>query len=154
MLFCMVIWSKRYTWSNLRSMLFWRRIKSVISGKQYMDSSRVHERDLRSLASPSRIDFHRCHSDHSVFFWPTKSGLVVLAVYVDDILLTGSDSACLVKKEYLRHYFVIKDMGKPKHFLGIEVEHQNTVYSFLNRSMLWIFWRRQDFWDANLPALQ
>jgi len=43
-------------------------------------------------------------------------------VYVNDILLTGSDSAGLVEtKEYLRCYFVTKDMGKPKYFLGIEV---------------------------------
>jgi len=41
----------------------------------------------------SSIGFHRCHSDHSVFIRRTKSGIVILAVYVDDILLTGSDSA-------------------------------------------------------------
>ena len=29
------------------------RIKSVVSRRQYMDSSRVHGRDLRSLISPS-----------------------------------------------------------------------------------------------------
>jgi len=38
-------------------------------------------------------DFHRRHSDHSVFVRRTKSGIVVLIVYIDDILLTGSDSA-------------------------------------------------------------
>jgi len=46
-------------------------------------------------------------------------------VYFDDILLTRSDSAGLVKiKEYFRRHFVIKDMGKPKYFLGIEVAYQ------------------------------
>jgi len=50
-------------------------------------------------------------------------------VYVD-ILLTGSDSAGLVEiKEYLRRHFVIKDMGKPKYFLRIEVSHKK--YSVL-----------------------
>jgi len=27
-------------------------------------------------------------------------------------------------KEYLKRYFVTKDMGKPRYFLGIEVAHQ------------------------------
>jgi len=39
----------------------------------------------------SGIGFHRCHSDHSVFAQHTKSGIVVLTVYIDGILLTGSD---------------------------------------------------------------
>ena len=72
----------------------------------------------------SGIDFQRCHSDHSVFIRRTKSGIVVLAVYVDDILLIGSDSAWLLEtKKYLKCHFVTKDMGRPKYFLRIEVAH-------------------------------
>jgi len=45
-------------------------------------------------------------------------------VYVDDILLTGSNSAGLLEtKKYLKHHFVTKDMGRPKYFLRIEVAH-------------------------------
>jgi len=55
----------------------------------------------------------------------TRSGIVVLAVYVDDILLTGSDSVEIVEnKMYLKRHFVTKDMGRPKYFLGIKVAHQ------------------------------
>jgi len=58
-------------------------------------------------------------------------------VYVDDILLTGSDPGGLLEtKEYLMRYFVTKDMGRPKYFLGIEIAHQNIVYFFFNKSML------------------
>jgi len=68
------------------------------------------------------IEFAHCHSDHSVFVCHTKSGSVILAVYVDDILLIGSDSVALVEiKEYLIRYFMTKDMGKPRYFLRIEV---------------------------------
>ncbi|XP_020253820.1 uncharacterized protein LOC109830870 [Asparagus officinalis] len=67
----------------------------------------------------------RPYSDHSVFLRRTTTGLVILAVYVDDILLTGSDSVALAEtKEYLNCHFVTKDMGKPKCFLGIEVTYQ------------------------------
>ena len=70
----------------------------------------------------SNINFARYHSDHSAFVRRTKSVLMILAVYVDDILLTRSDFATLVKtKEYLKRYFVTKDIEKLKYFLGIEV---------------------------------
>ena len=79
-----------------------------------MDSSRVHERGLRSLASPSLTLIFIVVTQITVFVRRTKYGLVMLAVYVDDILLTGSDSAGLVEmKEYLRRHFVTKDMSKP-----------------------------------------
>jgi len=51
----------------------------------------------------SGIGFARCHSDHSVFVRRTKFGSVILAVYVDAILLTGCDSVALAEtKEYLK----------------------------------------------------
>ena len=52
---------------------------------------------------------------------------------LDDILLIGTDSAELLEetKEHLNRHFVIKDMGRPKYFLGIEVAHQK--YSVLSQ---------------------
>ena len=41
-------------------------------------------------------------------------------------------------------------MGRSKYFLGIDVAHKNIVYFFLNEGMLWIFWRKHDFWGASL----
>ena len=38
-----------------------------------------------------QFGFHRCNSDHSVFVRQRPAGCVILAVYVDDILVTGSD---------------------------------------------------------------
>jgi len=55
-------------------------------------------------------------------------------MYVDGILLTGSDSAGLLKtKEYLKRHFVTKDIERPKYFMGIEVAHQkhNVILSQL-----------------------
>jgi len=72
----------------------------------------------------SSIEFARCHSDCSVFVRRTKSDSVILALCVD-ILLTRSDSVALAEtKEYLKRYFVTKDMGKPRYFLEIEVAYQ------------------------------
>ena len=42
-------------------------------------------------------------------------------VYIDDILVTDSDTVDIKQiKEHLRIHFVIKNMGKPRYFLGIE----------------------------------
>jgi len=70
----------------------------------------------------SSIRFARCHSDHSVFVHRIKSNSVILTVYVDDILLTGSDFMALAEtKKYLKRHFVTADVGKPKYFLEIEI---------------------------------
>lgn len=43
-------------------------------------------------------------------------------IYVDDLLVCGNDMELVTKfKEYLSRCFHIKDLGKLKYFLGIEV---------------------------------
>ena len=49
---------------------------------------------------------------------------MILTIYVDDIMLTGSDADGIEKtKDYLKTHFVAKDMGRPRYFLGIEIAH-------------------------------
>ena len=78
---------------------------------------------MRSLASPFLVfEFHRCHSNHSIFIQRTKSSLVILAMYDDDILLTGSDSVGLVEtKENLRRHFVKRTWVNLNTFLGLRL---------------------------------
>jgi len=101
----------------------------------------------------SDIGFHSFHSDHFAFVRHTKSDIVVLAVYVD-ILLTGSDSAGLLKtKKYFKRHFMTKDMRRHEYFLGIEVVHQkyNTLLSQRKYALDLL---KQDSWGASLIALQ
>jgi hypothetical protein len=53
-----------------------------------------------------------------------SGGVTVLVVYVDDIIITGDD---FVERDKLRKRlsteFKIKELGKLKYFLGIEVVH-------------------------------
>ena len=66
----------------------------------------------------------RCAVDHSVFYRQTDSGCVILAVYVDDILVTGSDLTGIQRtKDHLQKHFVTKDMDKLKYFLNIELAY-------------------------------
>ena len=61
-------------------------------------------------------------SDHSVFYRNSSLGIILLVVYVDDIVITGSDSKCISSlKSSLQSQFHTKELGVLRHFLGIEV---------------------------------
>ena len=52
----------------------------------------------------------------------TPMGRVVLAIYIDDVILTCSDEAEIVTtKDYLRLYFVTRDLSPPRYFLGLKI---------------------------------
>ena len=61
-------------------------------------------------------------SDHSVFYRNSISGIILLVVYVDNIVITGSDSKGISSlKFFLQSQFHTKDLGMLRYFLGIEV---------------------------------
>lgn len=62
--------------------------------------------------------------------------LVILVVYVDDIIITGTDLCeIVVVKAFLHNQFKIKDLGKLNYFLGIEVCILIMVYYFIRKSL-------------------
>ena len=64
----------------------------------------------------------KCNSDHSVFYQQSEIGIILLVVYVDDIVITGSNNAGIAAlKNFLQSRFQTKDLGMLKYFLGIEV---------------------------------
>jgi len=61
-------------------------------------------------------------SDHSVFYEQSKAGIILLVVYVNDIVITGSDITGISSlKSFLHPQFHTKDLGMLKYFLGVEV---------------------------------
>ncbi|RVW12366.1 Retrovirus-related Pol polyprotein from transposon RE1 [Vitis vinifera] len=62
-------------------------------------------------------------ADHSVFYHHNSLGqCIYLVVYVDDIVITGSDQNDIQKlKQHLFTHFQTKDLGKLKYFLGIQI---------------------------------
>ncbi|GJU71555.1 ribonuclease H-like domain-containing protein [Tanacetum coccineum] len=66
--------------------------------------------------------FSQSNSDYSLYTKSDKGVFLDLLVYVDDIIITGNFFSEIEKfKVFLKSKFMIKDLGKLKYFLGIEV---------------------------------
>ena len=60
--------------------------------------------------------------DYSVFYINSEAGIILLVVYVDDIVIIGSDMSGISSlKSFLHDQFHRKDLGMLKYFLGVEV---------------------------------
>jgi hypothetical protein len=68
------------------------------------------------------MGFKQCNGDHTVFYRHSSHHITVLAIYVDDIIITGDDEQGIkYLKENLSKEFEVNDLGQLKYFLGIEV---------------------------------
>lgn len=68
------------------------------------------------------IGYGQCNGDHTLFYRHSQGQVTILAVYVDDIIIAGDDDVEIARfKGCLSKVFEVKDLGRPKYFLGIEV---------------------------------
>jgi hypothetical protein len=68
------------------------------------------------------MGYGQCNGDHTVFFRHSNQKITILAVYVDDIIITGDDATEITRvKSCLSKSFEVKDLGQLRYFLGIEV---------------------------------
>ena len=69
-----------------------------------------------------RYGFKNSYADYSLFVYSKKGIELRVLIYVDDLLVCGNDMEFVTKfKNYLSRCFHMKDLGKLKYFLGIEV---------------------------------
>jgi hypothetical protein len=70
--------------------------------------------------------FSRFHYDPNVYTKKVGSHLIILVLYVDDLILTGSDSKLLNHvKTNLKKKFEMTDLGFLHYFLGLQVLQTN-----------------------------
>jgi hypothetical protein len=70
--------------------------------------------------------FSRCHSDPNVYTKKVGSHLIILFLYVDDLILIGSDSKLLNHvKTSLKKKFEMTDLVFLHYFLGLQVLQTN-----------------------------
>ena len=95
------------------------------------------KRSLYGLKQAPRAWFKKFHStilsfsftqsqyDSSLFFHTSALGIVLLLVYVDDIIITGTGCGLITKLQRMLHTtFHMKDLGQLTYFLGLEVHHR------------------------------
>jgi hypothetical protein len=62
-----------------------------------------------------------------VFIKKSTSGFCIISVYVDDLNIIGSDIDINEARHHLKTEFEIKDLGKTKFCLGLQLEHLTSV---------------------------
>eukprot|EP00253_Pinus_taeda_P006432 PITA_06432 len=66
--------------------------------------------------------FSRCYSDNTVYTKKVGNSLIILVLYVDDLILTGSDPTLINHvKSSLKKKFEMTDLGHLHYFLGLQV---------------------------------
>ncbi|KAG7536931.1 Reverse transcriptase RNA-dependent DNA polymerase [Arabidopsis suecica] len=94
------------------------RLRKAIYGLKQSPRAWYHKLSSTLLAN----GFKKSHSDHTLFTKQDNQGIVVVLVYVDDLIISGSNKEGIQAiKTSLHSAFDIKDLGVLKYFLGIEV---------------------------------
>ncbi|CAM8951613.1 unnamed protein product [Rhodiola kirilowii] len=71
--------------------------------------------------------FKQSLHDYSLFTYETGDVFLILLVYVDDVVITGTCTTMIHRvKQFIHDAFKIKDLGMLKIFLGIEVARSDT----------------------------
>jgi Reverse transcriptase (RNA-dependent DNA polymerase) len=68
------------------------------------------------------LGYRQTNADHTVFFRRYGAHITVLAVYVDDMIISENDEGEIaVLKKKLENEFEVKDLGQLRYFLEIEI---------------------------------
>lgn len=67
-------------------------------------------------------EFSQSNSNHTLFLKQNKGKTMALIIYIDDMIVTSNDKEEILElQKYLTDEFKMKDFGRLKYFLGIEV---------------------------------
>jgi hypothetical protein len=109
----MGICKNKFTWNNL--LAIFRMTPTLFSTLRNLSMA------LRKLLGLGMLkwiafflthDFSRCHSNPNVYTKKVGNHLIILVLYVDDLILTGSDPKLLTHvKSNLKKKFEMTDLG-------------------------------------------
>ena len=58
-----------------------------------------------------------------IFIKKSEIGFAIIVVYVDDLNLIGTPGELTITTKYLKKEFEMKELGKIKFCLGLQIEH-------------------------------
>ena len=80
---------------------------------------------IKLLDELKSLGYIQSKNDYSLFLKKQNQKIVIVAVYVDNIIVRGNDEKEInYLKTHLHKAFTIKDVGDLHFFLGIEVSYQ------------------------------
>jgi Reverse transcriptase (RNA-dependent DNA polymerase) len=88
----------------------------------------------RFCRAMKKYEYSQSESDHTLFYRKRCEKITILIIYVDDIIITGDDQDEIKRlQEQLYKEFEMKDLGRLKYFLGIEVARSKEDISLSQR---------------------
>ncbi|XP_042472191.1 uncharacterized mitochondrial protein AtMg00810-like [Zingiber officinale] len=82
---------------------------------------------MRLNRSLEELGFKRCTQEHAVYTRGEGEASILVGVYVDDLIVTGSSTEKINKfKQQMMTEFEMSDLGLLSYYLGIEVEQQKS----------------------------
>ena len=116
------------------------KLLEVMNSKPWSMYSIKLQRSLYGLKQFSRM-WYNCLSQYLlkegyvnnsicpyVFIKKVPTGFAIIAVYIDDLNLIGTPEELFKTIDYLKKEFEMKDLGKTKYCLGLQIKHFQMVY--------------------------
>ena len=95
------------------------KLKKSLYGLKYTPREWYSKMDAFLLSQ----NFQRCRSDRNVYIQNFDGNLIIIVLYVDELLMTGSTVASISAiKSALHNAFEMSDLGLLNQFLGLEIE--------------------------------
>jgi hypothetical protein len=73
---------------------------------------------------------NKCYSNnddcHCVFIYKSSTGFYIISVYINDLNIIGTELDINKVRDHLKMEFKMKDLGKTKFCLGLQLEHLPT----------------------------
>ena len=70
------------------------------------------------------LGFSKCDTDHALYTWRSRWGLLIVGVYVDNLIVTGESKEDMKEfKHEMLNKFKMSDLGLLTYYLGVEVQH-------------------------------
>ena len=71
----------------------------------------------------AKLGYTNCRDYPCVFIRRSQNGFCVISIYVDDLNIIGTEEDIEEASSYLKSEFEMKDLGKTKFCLGLQLEH-------------------------------